>query len=145
MGTTISLAGASEPVALQSDLMALAARVTKLESEIGPSPPVLTPSPANTFVTAPNPTKPIVDAALNQWFLVTAVPPATGYQIAVIAKGASAPPVIEPPSNAVVELGVQAVPAAGAALFVVQKNATGGCYYATAPGAWVEFPGPVPP
>lgn len=144
MGTTISLAGASEPVALQSDLVALTARVTKLESEIGPSPPLI-PSPANTFVTAPNPTKPIVDTALNQWFLVTAVAPATGYQIAVIAKGASAPPVIEPPSNAVVELGFQAVPAAGSVLCVVQKNASGNCYYATAPGAWVAFPGPVPP
>lgn len=151
MGTTITLTGASQPVALQSDLVALQAQVATLAAAVKvlqggtTPPPTLKPSPANTFVTAPNPTAPIVDAALNQWFLETAVAPATGYQIAVIKAGAAAPAVIDATTTAVVELGVQAVPANGAGLTVVQKNASGGCYYATAPGAWVEFPGPVPP
>ena len=129
-------------VALQSDLVALTARVTKLESEVGPTPPVLVPSPTNTFVTAANPTAPIVDDALDQFFLVPAVAPKTGLQIAVITKGGKPPPVIDPPSNAVVTLGIQLV---GGARKVVQKNATGGCYYANSPGAWVAFGGPVPP
>ena len=130
-------------VALQSDLVALTARVAKLETEVGPiPPPVLTPSPTNTFVTAANPTAPIVDDALNQFFLVPAVAPKTGLQIAVIAKGAQPPPVIDPPSNAVATLGIQLV---GGARKVVQRNATGGCYYANSPGAWVGFGGPVPP
>jgi hypothetical protein len=131
-------------VALQSDLDALTARVATLEGAPPPPPPppTLIPSPSNTFVTSAAPAASIVDDALNQWFLVPAVEPKTGMQIAFIATGGEPPAVTEPNSNAVVTLGIQLV---GTTRRVVQKNATGGCYYATAPGAWVAFGGPVPP
>jgi hypothetical protein len=142
MGTTIGLTGASEPVALQSDLAALAARVTKLESEIGPTPP-LTPSPTNTFITTAA-GAPIVDDKLNQWRLVQAITPGhTGLQIELMAHG-STTWVVDPPTQNVTELGIQLV---SNVRTMVQKNTAGGCYAnaSGALGAWVQFPGPVPP
>lgn len=141
MGTTIGLTGAGEPVALESDLAATNARVDTLWAKVFGGG--LTPSPTGTFVTAPNPTAPIVDDALDQWFLVPATGAGkTGFQIATIAKGAQPPAKVDPPTNAVVDLGIQLV---GGVRHVVQKNATGQCYYATTPGAWISFGGPVPP
>ena len=126
-------------VALQSDLVALAARVTALE-QAGP-PPGLVPSPTDTFVTAAG-QPPIVDDKLNQWRLVAAVTPGqTGLQIETMAHGTTAW-VVDPPTQNVVDLGIQLV---SQVRTVVQKNAAGGCYYANAPGVWVQFSGPVPP
>lgn len=142
MGTTVKLTGADNPVALQSDLDALTARVAKLESEIGPTPPpVLKPSPTNTFLTHAS-ADAIVDDNLDQFFLVAPTAGKEAYQIAVIAKDAQPPAIVDPPSNAVTTLGIQLV---GGNRRVVQKNATGGCYYATSPGVWTAFGGPVPP
>ena len=142
MGTTIGLTGAAEPVALQSDLEALTARVTKLESEIHPvPPPVLTPSPTNTFATAPGTT--IVDDKLNQWSLVAT--PGKGNQIQLMAHGTTTW-AVDPPTQNVTELGIQLVPPGGVRT-IVQKNTAGNCYENDTGvlGAWGAFPGPVPP
>jgi hypothetical protein len=140
MGTTIKLTGADNPVALQSDLDALTARVTKLESEIGPTPP-LKPSPTNTFIQKAG-APPIVDDKLTQWTLVTAIPPATGLQIAVQPQGQAG--VVDKPTQNVTQLGIQLV---GGNRTIVQANAAGAFYEnpTGVSGAWSQFGGPVPP
>jgi hypothetical protein len=140
MGTTITLDGAGAPVALQSDLVALAARVTKLESEVNP-PPVLKPSPTNTFIQQVGQPA-IVDDKLTSWTLVAAVAPATGLQIAVQPQGQAG--VVDKPTQNVTQLGIQLV---GGTRTIVQAN-TAGNYYENptgVSGAWTQFAGPVPP
>ena len=140
MGTTITLAGAGAPVALEADLATQTARIDQLWAKVFGTGP--TPSPTNTFIQAIGQPA-IVDDALNQWTLVTAVAPQTGLQIALQAAG-TATPVIDAPTQNVTELGIQLV---NNVRTIVQKNAAGGCYENSTGklGAWVQFPGPVPP
>lgn len=142
VGTTIALTGASEPVALQSDLAALEARVAALEKAT-PPPPGLTPSPTGTFIQAAAQPA-IVDDHLNQWGLTPAITTGhTGLQIELKAAGSTSW-VVDSPTQNVTELGIQLV--AGVRT-LVQKNTAGGCYANASGslGAWVQFPGPVPP
>lgn len=140
MGTTIGLTGASQPVALESDLAATNARVDALWAKVFGTGP--TPSPTNTFIQqAGQPA--IVDDALTQWTLVAAVAPATGLQIAVQQKSATQPTVDRPTQN-VTQLGIQLV---NGVRTIVQKNSAGNCYENPTGtiGVWTQFPGPVPP